>query len=121
MFPPIPSLLIGFAEWAGCSEIAVFVILGPTEAVSPGHDASRDQLEHTTDSNFVQSQSALDMGRWKVLIILGFVISGVLATLTSNHLRQDEENAPFPVVINTWAANGFQSAGAKGEYCQRNG
>ena len=54
------------------------------------------------------------MDRSKALIILGFVISGVLATLTSNHLRQNEENTPlFPVVINTWAANGFQNAGAK--------
>ncbi|XP_052129297.1 N(4)-(Beta-N-acetylglucosaminyl)-L-asparaginase-like [Frankliniella occidentalis] len=59
------------------------------------------------------------MDRAKVLLIVGFVVGGVAATLTSNHIRgkgQDHTRpgAPaFPAVINTWAQNGFESAGAK--------
>ncbi|KAJ1525930.1 hypothetical protein ONE63_009118 [Megalurothrips usitatus] len=61
------------------------------------------------------------MDRAKVLIIVGFVVGGVLATLTSNrvggNVAADDgvsgRAAAFPVVINTWSSNGFQSAGAK--------
>ncbi|KAK3914538.1 N(4)-(Beta-N-acetylglucosaminyl)-L-asparaginase [Frankliniella fusca] len=59
------------------------------------------------------------MDRAKVLIIVGFVASGVLATLTSNRVRErgsgsgTEEQPGFPAVINTWAQNGFESAGAR--------
>lgn len=58
------------------------------------------------------------MNRAVILTIAGFVGSGVLATLTSNHLlhlagEKQRDIAVFPVVINTWASNGFQSAGAK--------
>lgn len=64
----------------------------------------------------ISASAADDMACSRALIIVALVI-GAAAALTSNQVRdsggEGEGSGVFPVVVNTWAANGFQSAGGR--------